>query len=118
MQLTLEVQEDKLAFFLELIRNFSFIKVDEANKFALSEELLAIVEERLATYEADSDNVVTWEQVRASAADEQRFAARKALVKSMAPAGAATEVPEELIVEIVEKIRSKRYEKKQNQGSR
>jgi putative addiction module component (TIGR02574 family) len=68
MQLTLEVQEDKLAFFLELIRNFSFIQLNEADKLLLSEELLAIVEERLAAYEAAPDNVITWEQVRASAA--------------------------------------------------
>ena len=108
MRLTLEIQEDKLAFFLELIRNFSFIKLDEADKLAVSEELLAIVEERLAAYEAAPDNVITWEQVRASSADEQRFVARKLLVKSMSAVDADTEVPEELITESIEAIRAKR----------
>ena len=90
---------------------------DEAAQLALPEELLAIVEERLAAYEAAPDNTITWEQVRASSADEQRFVARKLLVKSMSVVDAATEVPEELITESIEAIRSKRYEKRQNQGS-
>lgn len=51
-------------------------------------------------------------------AAEQRLAARKALVNSMVAADAATDVPEELIAETIEKIRSKRHAKKQNQGSR
>lgn len=114
MRLTLDIQEDKLAFFLELIRNFSFIKLDEADKLLLSEELLAIVEERLAAYEADPDNVITWEQVRASTPDEQRFVARKLLVKSMSAVDADTEVPEELITESIEAIRAKRHEKRQH----
>jgi len=87
---------------------------DEAAQLALPKELLTILEERLAAYEAAPDNTITWEQVRASTPDEQRFVARKLLVKSMSAVDADTEVPEELITESIEAIRAKRHEKRQN----
>jgi hypothetical protein len=66
MKLTLNIQESKLAFFLELIRNFDFIQVDISENIELSEEHITILEERLAAYEAQPDNLLTWEEVRAS----------------------------------------------------
>lgn len=36
MELTLEIQEEKIAFFVELIRNFNFVRVDSADKLVLS----------------------------------------------------------------------------------
>ncbi|MFN0037166.1 MAG: addiction module protein [Saprospiraceae bacterium] len=67
MKLTLEIQEEKIPFFLELIRNFNFVRVDNTDKLTLTDEHLAILEERLAAYEAAPDDVVTWEEVRAAA---------------------------------------------------
>ena len=69
MKLTLDIQEEKIPFFLELIRNFNFVQVDAADKLVLTDEHLAILEERLEAYEAAPDDVVTWEEVRAAAAN-------------------------------------------------
>ena len=66
MKLTLEIQEEKLSFFLELIRNFNFVRVDTADKLTLTQEHLDILEERLAAYEAAPDDVITWEEVRSA----------------------------------------------------
>ena len=51
-------------------------------------------------------------------ASEQRLAARKALVDSANHSDDEIEIPEELIEETIEEIRSARYAKRQNQGSR
>lgn len=66
MRLTLDIQEDKIAFFLELIRNFDFVRLDEADKFSLHPEHLSILEERLADYEAAPDNFISWEAVKSN----------------------------------------------------
>ncbi len=66
MKLTLEIQEEKMAFFLELIRNFNFVRVDSADKLVLSQAHLDILEERLAAYEAAPEDVIAWEEVRAA----------------------------------------------------
>lgn len=68
MKIVLEIEEDKIPFFLELIRNFNFVRVEEADKSLLTPEHLAILEERLAAYEADPENVVSWEEVRVATA--------------------------------------------------
>jgi hypothetical protein len=47
---------------------------------------------------------------------ENRLLARKELVDAMADTDPETEVPEDLIAETVETIRSKRYEKGQDQN--
>ncbi len=69
MKLTLEIQEEKIPFFLELIRNFNFVQVDAADKMVLTDEHRAILEERLAAYEAAPEDVITWEEVRAATAN-------------------------------------------------
>jgi Putative addiction module component len=51
---------------LELIRNFEFVKVDKSESPMILEEHLEIIEERLSAYEANQDNVIPWEQIRAS----------------------------------------------------
>jgi hypothetical protein len=66
MRITLDIQEDKLAFFLELIRNFNFVQLHESDKLALSDHLLDMAEERLASYESNADDVLTWDEVRKS----------------------------------------------------
>jgi putative addiction module component (TIGR02574 family) len=66
MKITLDVKEDKLMFFLELIRNFEFIKVDKSETSLLTQAHLDVLDERLSDYAAQPDNVITWEQIRAS----------------------------------------------------
>jgi Putative addiction module component len=68
MKFTIEIREDKISFFLELIRNFNFVKLEASDKPTLTPEHLAILEERLAAYEADPDNFVTWDEVRVAVA--------------------------------------------------
>jgi hypothetical protein len=66
MKITLDIKEDKLNFFLELIRNFEFVKVDKSETTLLTQAHLDLLEERLNTYELQPDNVISWEQIRAS----------------------------------------------------
>ncbi len=69
MKITLSIQESKLAFFLELLQNFDFVQVNPLENPEISEEHLAILEERVAAYKAAPDNLVAWEDVKASIKD-------------------------------------------------
>ncbi len=66
MKITLSIQESKLAFFLELLQNFDFVQVNPLENPEISEEHLAILEERVAAYKAEPDNLLAWEDVKAS----------------------------------------------------
>jgi hypothetical protein len=66
MKITLDIKEDKLAFFLELLRNFEFVKVDKSDILKLTQAHLDILEERIDIYESQPDNVISWEQIRAT----------------------------------------------------
>ena len=65
MRITLEVNNSKAAFFLELLQSLSdFVTVKEAMEYEaaeLSEEHIAILEERLAAYEKSPESLVDWE---------------------------------------------------------
>ena len=65
MRITLEINNAKAAFFLELLQSLSdFVTVEEAIGYEtaeLSEEHIAILEERLAAYEQAPDSAVDWE---------------------------------------------------------
>lgn len=52
-----------MSFFLELIRNFKFVRLNVVDNVELNEEHIAILEERLASYEADPDNVIEWKTI-------------------------------------------------------
>lgn len=64
MKITLNIDEDRLDFFLELIRNFEFVDVDISENPAFLKEHLLILEERLAAYESQPDNLISWEDVK------------------------------------------------------
>lgn len=66
MKMTINIQESKLAFFLELLQNFDFVQVDTSENLEISKEHIAILEERLASYKAQPDTLLAWEDVRAS----------------------------------------------------
>lgn len=53
-----------LIFFLELIRNFDFVDMDISENSAFLKEHLLILEERLAAYESQPDNLISWEDVK------------------------------------------------------
>ncbi len=71
MKITLSVQESKLAFFLELLQNFDFVQVNPLENPDISEEHLAILEERLVAYKAAPDHLLAWETVKASIEKER-----------------------------------------------
>ena len=66
MRITLKVANSKAAFFLELLQSlYDFVSVEEAAEYEaaeLSEEHIAILEERLVAYEKAPDTLVDWEQ--------------------------------------------------------
>lgn len=66
MKITLDIQESKLAFFLELIKNFSFVKlVKESEVEALSPAHKSILDERLSALETNSESLLDWDEVQA-----------------------------------------------------
>ncbi len=66
MKITLDIEESKVDFFLELLRNFDFVQVEISDNSQLSTEHLDILEERLAAYEANPSHLLAWEDVKAS----------------------------------------------------
>ncbi len=67
MQLTLQINDQKADFFLELIRSFDFISVlaDDSNT-ELSEAHKAILDKRLASYQANPERLIPWAEVQKS----------------------------------------------------
>lgn len=67
MKLTIQVNEQKADFFLELIRSFDFITVitDDTNA-ELSEAHKAILAKRLAVYQDNPERLIPWEDVQKS----------------------------------------------------
>ena len=68
MKLTINIKDNKAAFFLELLKNFDdFISIESAEELdniKLSKEHKAILNERLANYKSDPENLLDWEDVR------------------------------------------------------
>ena len=63
MKITLEIQESKLTFFLELIKNFSFVKVVKAPEVeGLSTPHKTILDERLSALEANPESLLDWDE--------------------------------------------------------
>lgn len=63
MKITLEIQETKLAFFLELIKNFSFVKVVKTPETeGLSPVHKSILDERLSAMEANPGSLLDWDE--------------------------------------------------------
>ncbi|MCF8244268.1 MAG: addiction module protein [Saprospiraceae bacterium] len=62
MKITLDIQESKLAFFLELIKNFSFVKVVKTSEEGMSAAHKSIIDERLAALDANPDNMQDWDE--------------------------------------------------------
>lgn len=65
MKITLNIEEDRLDFFLELIRNFEFVDMDISENSPFLKEHISILDQRLAAYVA-TENLVSWEDVKLS----------------------------------------------------
>ena len=68
MRITLEVNNAKAAFFLELLQTMSdFVVIENAagyEELALTDEHIFILEERLAAYEQTPSSLTDWDEFR------------------------------------------------------
>ena len=66
MKITINIKDNKVGFFLELLQSFDFISIertDEENA-NLSEAHKKLLDERLANYQSDPDNLLDWDDVK------------------------------------------------------
>jgi len=61
-ELILEIQENNYPFFMELLKNFDFVKVKNQNE--IPEEHKKIVRERIKNHEKDRSLLVDWDSVK------------------------------------------------------
>jgi hypothetical protein len=66
MKITINIKDNKVGFFLELLQSFDFISIEKTNteNTELSKEHKKILDERLANYKSDPDNLLDWDNVR------------------------------------------------------
>ena len=65
MKIILEIQESKLAFFLELIKNFSFVKLVKAQDMeGLSPAHKSILDERLGVLKTNPESLQDWDDFK------------------------------------------------------
>jgi len=66
MKITIKIKDSKVGFFLELLQSFDFISIEKADteNVELSEEHKKILDERLANYKSDPDNLLDWDDVK------------------------------------------------------
>ena len=57
MKVTLDIEESKLPFFMELVKSLNFIKSDAESDFELTEFQQKIIGERLDAIESDSSRL-------------------------------------------------------------
>ena len=65
-QLTVHIPEKKFHFVMELLHNLGFIKIDTpvAEKFIITEEQKALVDEEFRKFDADPNYGLDWEEVK------------------------------------------------------
>jgi hypothetical protein len=65
-QLTIHIPERKFQFVMELLHSLDFIKIDapKAEKFVITEEQKALVDEELRKIEADPGYLLDWDDVK------------------------------------------------------
>jgi len=61
-ELILEIQENNYPFFMELLKNFDFVKVKNQNE--IPEEHKKIVRERIKNHDKDRSLLVDWDSVK------------------------------------------------------
>jgi len=66
MKITINIKDNKVGFFLELLQSFDFISIEKADteNAELSDEHKKILDERLANYKSDPDNLLDWDDVK------------------------------------------------------
>jgi hypothetical protein len=64
MKITLNIPDDKAIFFLDLIKNLNFTIVENQYELDISESHKKILDERMAEYKRNPDNLMDWDQVK------------------------------------------------------
>ncbi len=64
-QLTIHIPEGKFHFVMELLRSLSFVKIDApAEKFIITEEQKALVDEEFRKLEENPNYALDWDEVK------------------------------------------------------
>ena len=65
-QLTIHIPEKKFRFVLELLRSLNFIKIDAPTeeKFVITEEQKALVDEEYRKFDTDPNSGLEWDEVK------------------------------------------------------
>ena len=69
MRLTINIKSNRVAFFLELLKNFDFVSVEKAEDFKaveLSSDHRAILDERLERYNKETTPLTNWNELYSS----------------------------------------------------
>jgi hypothetical protein len=65
MKITINIKDNKVGFFLELLQSFDFISIEKTeDNTEISVEHKKILDERLANYKSDPDNLLDWDDVK------------------------------------------------------
>lgn len=67
MKITVNINEQKIAFFIELLRNLDFVTIESAQEIdgtELSKEHKLILDQRLASYKSDPNGLFDWEDFK------------------------------------------------------
>ncbi len=62
--ITIQVPDDKMDFFMELMNNLGLEKVEKEKTYILSEEQIRLVEEERRKIKEDPSYLLDWEEVR------------------------------------------------------
>ncbi len=63
-QFTIQIQDNKVDLFVELMKSISFVKSIEENKIAdIPEEHKLVVRERIQKYGDETDNYLEWNKI-------------------------------------------------------
>jgi putative addiction module component (TIGR02574 family) len=65
MKITINIKDNKVGFFIELLQSFDFISIEKTeDNTEISDAHKKILDERLANYKSDPDNLLDWEDVK------------------------------------------------------
>lgn len=62
--ITLKIPDNKVAFFLELVKNLGFAKVEQEEFITLSEKQIQSIEKEREKIKANPDYLLDWEEAK------------------------------------------------------
>jgi hypothetical protein len=63
-QITLSIPDDKVKFFMELIKSLNFIKMEEPLESDIPEQHKIVLEERIQYTKKNLDTFLNWDEVK------------------------------------------------------